>query len=625
MTGEAQSFNRTMAGVGRELEQIRGKLKRVESQTKRAAKGFSLFKGAVATAGGTLAAAGVRSLARDMATAVKEASEYSASLVETSDNLKILPTRLEAIRNLLKQDGVGFATTNTALGRLNVNLANAKVGLETYVRPLRDLKLELKDVRGLNTEQAFYKIADALQKVENQQDRSRIATELFGRAGVKLLGTILKYPDAFKKAVDAQDGLSGAQDRDYRRLKDLEGKMEELQVKHRDRVVRFAADNAEAMEGYYKVIDKVKGAWVQLLGVVGSFLSGPKPLDALGIDELLGRLQTAKRVMSSFGDDAMGVVSGEARNTLEALQSKLRQKLYPIMQEVKVEVSGDAPAAAKAKRTVDDVLRDLRNETKREFWVDYHKAIGDTEERVRGAAKAEKERRIEFEKYMKALQASVVLRGPNDAEDETTAKLMTEHQQQIARIRHDVQGLGANLEGEVLPAWKDMGTVIDRIGESLKENVKGRLEDLIIEGGKFRNVLNAILKDMARMIARQGIINPAVDFVGGAIGGWVKGLFGGGKAAGGHVKPGRLYEVGEAGPEGFIPTTSGNIVSNSDMKRMRGAPVVYLTQNFNLDSYNEDQLNKSFLVWGEQVTRRSVDLAVEVISQEGVDRRAVGL
>ena len=48
----------------------------------------------------------------------------------------------------------------------------------------------------------------------------------------------------------------------------------------------------------------------------------------------------------------------------------------------------------------------------------------------------------------------------------------------------------------------------------------------------------------------------------GTFGGFVSGLFGGARAAGGPVSSGRSYLVGEKGPELFTPRSSGNIIPN---------------------------------------------------------------
>lgn len=78
----------------------------------------------------------------------------------------------------------------------------------------------------------------------------------------------------------------------------------------------------------------------------------------------------------------------------------------------------------------------------------------------------------------------------------------------------------------------------------------------------FRNMVDSILKDLARVA-----IN---DVIGGAIGGLFNGVvggaagraFGGARAEGGPVSPGGAFLVGERGPEVFRPNSAGNIENN---------------------------------------------------------------
>ena len=69
------------------------------------------------------------------------------------------------------------------------------------------------------------------------------------------------------------------------------------------------------------------------------------------------------------------------------------------------------------------------------------------------------------------------------------------------------------------------------------------------------------------------------------------GLFGGGKATGGPVVPGRFYVVGERGPELFAPNTSGTIIPNNDNATRMGAGG--MTQVFNIATPDADSFRRS--------------------------------
>jgi phage-related minor tail protein len=88
----------------------------------------------------------------------------------------------------------------------------------------------------------------------------------------------------------------------------------------------------------------------------------------------------------------------------------------------------------------------------------------------------------------------------------------------------------------------------------------------------FKDMTNSILKDLARMVIRQGVIAPLL------------GAFGlTGKMAGGPVEGGVPYIVGERGPELFIPTGAGSIVPNSKLAQAGGVSVVGPTTNIMIE------------------------------------------
>jgi hypothetical protein len=91
-------------------------------------------------------------------------------------------------------------------------------------------------------------------------------------------------------------------------------------------------------------------------------------------------------------------------------------------------------------------------------------------------------------------------------------------------------------------------------------------EKAIVNGEKFSDVLNQIGKDLMQLVIRRSITNPLVDAISGFNFGSLLG-----RATGGPVSRGSPYMVGENGPEMFVPTQSGNIVSNEKMSAMGGS------------------------------------------------------
>lgn len=109
----------------------------------------------------------------------------------------------------------------------------------------------------------------------------------------------------------------------------------------------------------------------------------------------------------------------------------------------------------------------------------------------------------------------------------------------------------------------------------------------------FASLVNSILADLTRLLARQaltGLLNTIFSAAGGgggflgAIAGGITSTggstYGGARAAGGSVDPGRAYQVGENGPEKFIPRVAGRIIPNTDA----ASPQVHITNLVDSDS-----------------------------------------
>lgn len=187
------------------------------------------------------------------------------------------------------------------------------------------------------------------------------------------------------------------------------------------------------------------------------------------------------------------------------------------------------------------------------------------------------------------------------------------------------------LADEDIPKIKNELDKFAESAENLQNNLinfaiagVGTIEDSfvnLINGTKsvkesFKDMANSIINDIIRMTIRQTISAPlaklASGFIGGMIGGSATGggygvssslsgqvqqasVLGAGfdqafnnmmpafaRAGGGSVSPGRSYMVGERGAELFVPSTSGRIVSNSNLKS--SGSTITVNQNLNFST-----------------------------------------
>ena len=117
------------------------------------------------------------------------------------------------------------------------------------------------------------------------------------------------------------------------------------------------------------------------------------------------------------------------------------------------------------------------------------------------------------------------------------------------------------------------------LGTTFKVALEGiaTVVSILIEG--FSKLVNFINDAYSAIVTFVNYVknNPVVSGISGVI----SNVFGGARAMGGPVSPGKSYLVGERGPELFTPSGSGNIVPNS---AMGGGTVINLTVNGALDA-----------------------------------------
>jgi hypothetical protein len=175
-----------------------------------------------------------------------------------------------------------------------------------------------------------------------------------------------------------------------------------------------------------------------------------------------------------------------------------------------------------------------------------------------------------------AMPASLI----GEVETETAAAL--------ARMDAALKDLGATgLEveqtfSEVFDA--DLQRRLQDIQEYGVRDLSRGLADVIVYGEDVGDVLENSFKRaaaaMLEAVIQAQVLGPLLDGIkkgggegGGLLGSIVSGIgaaFGGGRATGGPVQRGMVYEVGEQGRELFVPRVNGDIISNANMRRMMG-------------------------------------------------------
>lgn len=112
------------------------------------------------------------------------------SLAKTADQLSITTEELAGFRLAAQIGGASTEVLDKSLAKMLKTIGDAEVGLSTATQAFSDLGLSSENLAKLPTADAFKLIADRIAGVEDPSKKTRIAMDIFGRSGVKLINTL---------------------------------------------------------------------------------------------------------------------------------------------------------------------------------------------------------------------------------------------------------------------------------------------------------------------------------------------------------------------------------------------------------------------------------------------------
>ena len=181
----------------------------------------------------------------------KRQAELGARLQDTADKLGLNVGFLQEFRYAAEQSGVATTTADMALQRFTRRVAEAANGTGAAREALVQLGIQLRDSNGnlRSTDKLIYEVADALQNVESESERVRLAFKLFDSEGVSLLNTLQKGSGELQQFADRARELGAVLDaQDTQALKDLDSSFTDLSVAIKGVVDQFVVGLADALE-----------------------------------------------------------------------------------------------------------------------------------------------------------------------------------------------------------------------------------------------------------------------------------------------------------------------------------------------------------------------------------------
>ena len=225
----------------------------------------------------------------------------------------------------------------------------------------------------------------------------------------------------------------------------------------------------------------------------------------------------------------------------------------------------------------------------------------------------------------------------------------------IAKLKEDLNPIKLQVDaivGGATAIGNAFSTAFSDVISGAKSTQQALADAFKSIGDAFINMAAEIIAKQMTLIILQTIFN-ALSGGGSALGTANKNLTGtgalktpipglaiGGRAAGGSVTGGKPYIVGERGPELFLPSTGGNVMSNNDLRSAMGsgsagggAPVLnmsFQTTNIGGVEYvSRDQLEQAMAATRRQAAsdgaKRGMTMTLDKLQQSPGTRSRVGL
>jgi hypothetical protein len=193
-------FEARSAKFASELEKIRRDLGRLKESGSAVEAGFKTLTRAAGVLGGVLSTEAILAFARqafEAADAIGDAAERAGVGVESLSRLKFAA----------EQNDVEFASLTKGVREFQQNLSAAAVSTTAAQEKLALLGLEAAELRGLALEDQLGQIADRFKDIVNPADRTRIAVELFGKAGGDLVPLLRQGSSGIRELTEEADRL----------------------------------------------------------------------------------------------------------------------------------------------------------------------------------------------------------------------------------------------------------------------------------------------------------------------------------------------------------------------------------------------------------------------------------
>lgn len=538
-------------------------------------------KAAGAMVGGALAA-GAGAFAVQMRSIVNSADETG----KAAQKLGMTTEALSGLRYAAQMSGVDAAKLSEGINKLNAAAAN---GNEAFSA----MGLSVKNADGsLKTSDVLLKeVAGKFASYRDGAEKSALAQKLFGESGAQLIPLLNAGADGITAMTDEARELgivfsgetaqaaAAVNDNLTRMQKAQEGIVAQITAAMLPTIQNLsdklvdAAKNSKLMED----VSRSLATGLKLLVSGGAIVAAT--FDVLGkavasvaaavVEVAGGEFSRAWEILQMGGQDMATSIVGSVNTVMgiweEAAANAETKANAPSGGLVAPIVTG-AARATKAAKEIDKAARDAEAAQKR---------LMDEGRRVFESTRTPAEQlNAEYSKLNDLLAKGAI-------DWDTYARAVMDAQDRLMPMGEAVKAVAEESKGEL----SELQKAVEGWGKSSADAI---VEFAMTGKSSFKDMVNSMLADLARMMVYRNITAPLASAVGGmdfgSIGSAIAGMFGGARAAGGPVSAGKTYLVGEQGPELVTMGASGYVTPNHALGGGGGGVSIVVNNNAGPDT-----------------------------------------
>lgn len=498
------------------------------------------------------------------AAGVSNAIKFAASLDDMAERTGASVESLSALAKVAKVGGHDLSLVETGAVRLAKALAGADDEAKGAGHALEVLGLRAEDLQGLDTAEALQKVAIAMGQFRDGSGKTALAMDLFGRSGAQLLPLLKDLAEAgeLNGRITAEQAAMAEQfEKSMRRLSGEAGVLAKTVAME---ILPGLTRLADQMNEGIRIAGGLGAAFVTL-GSINPFrsLTGNLQHYREELERLkAGDLNPVERgIVAVRGDGAVDQMIREAQKKLDFLKLQQRQEALAMLDGKKGRLdSKDLPPGG--------LELNYKSRVPKEGAAAAFSSVNDYEMRIKEAVagainssdvvKAREyaaqlayldklffEAGLDAEVYASAVEK---ISGMTDKAAKSTDRLqeLLDHTStaNLKKEREDMLLLRDALEAGKISEVEFMEAAQSRLGhlsDGIREvdnfardmglTFSSAFEDAIVGGKNLSDVLKGLAQDIARIVIRKTVTEPA----GNMISGLLKDVFGGGGDTGGDA------------------------------------------------------------------------------------------